>query len=99
MLGDNVFDFRIKPFESILDNAFFPLSELQKHVYEFLQFCLWYLMIGQVYAVDGTVLDNSAPAIDIRTFVINNRALEASNNAFIELLNDPINFSFLQSVD
>ena len=65
----------------------------------FPNFFVEYLMVGQIHSVDGTVLDNSAPTIDIRTFVVNNRALEARNDALIELLDDAVNFSLPQSVD
>ena len=44
------------------------------------------------------MMDDSAPAVNIGTLVIDNRALESTDNAFIVLFDDCVHLSFLQSV-
>jgi len=99
MLSYNIFDFRIKTFKSILDNAFFSLSKLQKYILLTEKSSIRHLVIRKINSIDGAMVYDSAPTVYIGTLVIENRALEASDNVFIVLFDNCVHFSLLQPVD
>jgi hypothetical protein len=45
------------------------------------------------------MVDDPAPTVNISTLVIDNGALEATDDAFIVLFDNRVHFSFLQPVD
>ena len=56
-------------------------------------------MIRKINSIDGAMVYDSAPTVYIGTLVIENRALEASDNVFIVLFDNCVHFSLLQPVD